>query len=431
MSNNSDYKKGNNNPKVFYGLPKEIKFCNNCTYNNQKPNSEIEFKHNIKTKKPIIGFNKNEVCDACNRGLEKQSINWKSRENELLELCNKYRKKDGSYDCLVPGSGGKDSFFAAHILKYKYKMNPLTVTWAPHIYTEWGWKNFKSWISSGFDNYLFTPSTLTHRLLTRLALENLFHPFQPFMLGQMLFPPKIAMKLKIPLIFYGENPDEYGNKKNKIDSPKKDIKFFSKEKSDDFFISGLNRKQLLEYGVSDNDLIAYKPINKDEVSKSNINVQYLGYYLRWHPQENYYYTIENSNFTPSPERTPGTYSKYSSIDDKLDDLHYYTTYIKFGMGRATYDSAQEIRNGEIDREEGVELVRKFDGEYPIRFENELFEYLSMDSKNFPKASRKLKNPIMTKEYFDKLTDKFRSPHLWYYSSSEKKWKLRKTVFNNN
>ena len=115
---------------------------------------------------------------------------------------------------MVPGSGGKDSFFA-HILKYKYKMNPLTVTWAPHIYTEWGWKNFKSWISSGFDNYLFTPSTLTHRLLTRLALENLFHPFQPFMIGQMLFPPKIAVKLKIPLIFYGEKPDDYGNKKKK------------------------------------------------------------------------------------------------------------------------------------------------------------------------------------------------------------------------
>ena len=121
---------------------------------------------------------------------QKQRINWKTREDELLELCNKYRKKDGSYDCIVPGSGGKDSFFAAHILKYKYKMNPLTVTWAPHIYTEWGWKNFQSWISAGFDNYLFTPSTLTHRLLTRLALENLFHPFQPFMIGQMLFPPK-------------------------------------------------------------------------------------------------------------------------------------------------------------------------------------------------------------------------------------------------
>ena len=100
------------------------------------------------------------------------------------------------------------------------------------------------------------------------------------------------------------------------------------------------------------------------------------------------------------------------------------------MGRATYDSSQEIRNGEINREEGIELVRKFDGEYPIRFENELFEYLSIDNKNFPKASKKLKNPIMSKEYFNNLTEKFRSPHIWYYSNTEKKWKLRKTIFNN-
>ena len=95
------------------------------------------------------------------------------------------------------------------------------------------------------------------------------------------------------------------------------------------------------------------------------------------------------------------------------------------MGRATYDSAQEIRNGEIDREEGVELVRKFDGEYPIRFENELFEYLSIDNKNFPKASTKLKNPIMSKEYFNKLTEKFRSLTYGIILILKKKWKLRK------
>ena len=141
----------------------------------------------------------------------------------------------------------------------------------------------------------------------------------------------------------------------------------------------------------------------------------MGYYLKWHPQENYYYTIENSNFIPSPERTPGTYSKYSSIDDKLDDLHYFTTYIKFGMGRATYDAAQEIRNGEINREEGIKLVKQFDGEYPTRFEKELFEYLSIDEKRFPKAFSKFKHPKMNRDYFFELAEKFRSPHLWYYS----------------
>ena len=89
------------------------------------------------------------------------------------------------------------------------------------------------------------------------------------------------------------------------------------------------------------------------------------------------------------KETPGTYSKYSSIDDKIDDLHYYTTFIKFGMGRATYDSSQEIRNKEITREEGIQLIRQFDGEYSTRFENELFEYLSMNKKDYPKNLRSI------------------------------------------
>tara|TARA_B100000963_G_scaffold1809_3_gene1380 strand:+ start:22547 stop:23848 length:1302 start_codon:yes stop_codon:yes gene_type:complete len=424
-----EYKKGNNNPKIYYGLPREIKFCSKCTYNNQKPNSEIEFKHNINTKKPILSFDENDICDACKLNDKKKKIDWKTREKELKILCNKFRSKDGSYDCVVPGSGGKDSFFTAHILKYKYKMNPLTVTWAPHIYTDWGWKNLQSWIGTGFDNYLFTPATTTHRLLTRLALENLFHPFQPFMVGQMLFPPKIANKLNIKLIFYGENPEDYGNKKTTKDSPIKDLKFFSKRDDDNFLISGLSENQLKKYGISANDLIPYKPIEKSQFLKNKIQVHYLGYYLKWHPQENYYYTIENSKFTPSPERTPGTYSKYSSIDDKMDDLHYYTTYIKFGIGRATYDSSQEIRNGEIERKEGIDLVKKFDGEYPLRFERELFEYLSINKKEFPQAYKKFDIPEIDREYFFKIADKFRSPHLWYYSDEKQKWYLRKSIFN--
>ena len=101
----------------------------------------------------------------------------------------------------MPGSGGKDSIMAAHLLKYKYNMHPLTVTWAPHIYTDWGFHNFEAWIHSGFDNYKLTPNGRVHRLLTRLAIENIFHPFQPFMMGQKTVAPRIAAAFNIPLIF--------------------------------------------------------------------------------------------------------------------------------------------------------------------------------------------------------------------------------------
>ena len=107
-------------------------------------------------------------------------------EKELQKLCDKYRGNGTEYDCIIPGSGGKDSAFTAHILKYKYGLNPLTVTWAPHKYTDIGWKNFESWIhKGGFDNVLFTPNGKLHAyFLTKLAFTNLFHPFQPFIVGQ-------------------------------------------------------------------------------------------------------------------------------------------------------------------------------------------------------------------------------------------------------
>ena len=136
------------------------------------------------------------------------------------------------------------------------------------------------------------------------------------------------------------------------------------------------------------------PVNPDTLRRNETEVRYLGYYLKWHPQGCYYYAQEHCGFKPSPERTPGTYSKYNSIDDKMDDLHYYTTYIKFGLGRASYDAAQEIRNAEITRDEGISLVEKYDGEYPLRFESELFEYLSITKDEYPEAAAWFDQPIV-------------------------------------
>ena len=87
-------------------------------------------------------------------------------------------------------------------------------------------------------------------------------------------------------------------------------------------------------------------------------------------------------FKARPHRTQGTYSKYNSIDDKIDDLHYYTRFIKFGIGRATDDAAQEIRNNHINREEGKALVKRFDGEFPDRYLKEVLDFIEIDENYF-------------------------------------------------
>jgi N-acetyl sugar amidotransferase len=413
-----------------YGLPSEVKFCQACVISNQRPNSAVEYSHTKDSKKKTIHFDANGICDACHVAQQKlTTINWQEREQELRELCDRYRSSDGSYDCILPGSGGKDSFYAAHILKYKYGMHPLTVTWAPHMYTTWGWENFQAWIHAGFDNYLCTPNGQVHSLLTRLAVENLFHPFQPFIIGQKALAPKMALLHRIPLVFYGENEAEYGNPISDNQTAKRDWSYFTSEDKSQIYLGGTSVQDLEEhYGVQPNDLQPYLPADPEAIEKQKVEVHYLGYYLKWHPQSCYYYAIEHGDFQASPERTPGTYSKYNSIDDKIDDLHYYTTFIKFGIGRATYDAAQEIRSGDINREEGVALVKRFDGEFPERFIDEIFRYLSINPKKFPKASVMFAQPEMDRDYFMHLADRFRSPHLWQQDHG--KWQLRHTVWAN-
>ena len=396
--------------EVKYGLPQKVIFCKHCVMSNQRPSSTAEFRHTAQSRKATLHIDEDGMCDACRFAEDKEGIDWKKREGELLKLLDLYRRKDGQYDCIVPGSGGKDSVYAAHLLKYKYGMHPLTVTWAPIMYTDYGYKNFRNWIEvGGFDNISYTQNGRVAKLLTRLSMENLLHPFQSFILGQKNIPPKVAIKYNVPLIFYGENEAEYGNPLADNSTSLRDKAFFTTNNIEDVYLGGASVRQLRDqYRVELADLMPYLPADHKEIERSKIEVHYLGYYIRWTPQEAYYYAAEHANFQARPFRTQGTYSKYNSIDDKIDDLNFYTIFVKFGIGRATYDASQEIRNKHINREEGATLVKRFDGEFPDRYFQEIMDYIEMKPANFME-----------------LCDRFRSPHLWKKVNGE--WKLRHTV----
>jgi N-acetyl sugar amidotransferase len=278
------------------------------------------------------------------------------------------------------------------------------------MYTDIGWKNFQNWINvGGFDNITFKPNGRVHSLLTKLSIENLLHPFQTFILGQKNLAPKIAMEHKIPLIFYGESEAEYGNPIADNTSSLRDKSYYVMKHLSEIYLSGVQIQDLMsKYKLTLNDLAAYLPANYSQFKGSKIQVHYLGYYIKWTPQESFYYSVEHAGFKPNSFRTEGTYSKYNSLDDKIDGLHYYTTYIKFGLGRASSDASQEIRNKHLTREEGVSLVRKFDGEFPAKYFQEIMNFIGMKP-----------------EQFLKLCNEFRSPHLWKKEGGE--WKLKHQV----
>ncbi len=377
---------------ALYNLPPEVKFCKKCTISNQRPR---------------ITFDENGVCSACNyMEYKKKNVDWEQREKELMALCDKHRKSDGSYDVIVPCSGGKDGGLVAHQLKYKYGMNPLTVTWSPLLPTEIGRKNLDAFIDSGFDNILGKPNGMVTRKLTQLAFKHIGDPFQPFIYGQTNFPMKMAIFHKVPLIMYGENGEvEYGGDMKNAFSPTREIADHDKH-----YFSGLPPEFWEQHGLSKADLAPFMAPRYQDIMANNTEIHFYGYYTLWDPQENYYYCREHTGFEPNAERSEGTYSKYASLDDRIDGFHYYLAYIKFGIGRTTSDTAHEIRDGKIDREEGCALVKRYDGEFPQKHYQAFLDYAGL-----------------TEAEFEEVIESWRSDHIWKKDGNQ--WVLRHAVYD--
>lgn len=387
--------------------PTEVRFCKKCVVSNQRPR---------------IVFDAEGVCSACRYAEEKaQKIDWIDREKQLQNLCAQHRSPSGAYDCIVPCSGGKDSSYVAHQLKYRYKMNPLTVTWSPFLPTEVGQKNLQNFLNAGFTNVLATPNQMLHRKLARLAFIHLGDAWQPFAYGQVCFAFHIALNFGIKLVFFGENGEaEYGGStRNNAKS------HMPLEDWNELYFKGVLPETLLEneehhdetteykskWAIEKKDLADltfYKPPIFENKIGVNTEMHWFSYYHKWIPQENYYYATAHTDFSANPERSEGTYSKYASLDDKLDGFHYYMAYIKFGIGRATSDAAHEVRDGHLKREEAVQLVRRYDGEFPAKYFPEFLNYLNLD-----------------KDYFHEIVDQWRRQHLW--KKEHGKWNLRKMV----
>jgi N-acetyl sugar amidotransferase len=377
--------------RTLYNLPPEIRYCTRCVVSNQRPR---------------ITFDEDGVCSACRfSDFKRNSIDWEARESELRELCDRFRSRDGSYDVVVPCSGGKDGGFVAHQLKYVYGMHPLCVTWAPLLPTEVGRRNLDSFIHSGFNHVLGTPDPTVTRRLTRVSFLHVGDPFQPFIYGQTNFPLRVALQNNIRLIMYGENGEvEYGGDMKNALRPTRELADHDKH-----YFSGLPPEFWSQHGFSSADLFPFTAPDSNSVRQAGIEIHFLGYYKFWDPQENYYYCREHTGFSPNPERSEGTYSKYASLDDRIDGFHYYLGYIKFGIGRTTSDAAHEIRDGKITREEGVALVRKFDGEFPARHFQAFLDYCSI-----------------TADEFHQVVDSWRSDHIW--SRQDDQWQLRHAVW---
>ena len=335
----------------------------------------------------------------------------------LIKLLDKHRKTNGDYDCIVPCSGGKDSSAVAHKLKYEYGMNPLCITFSPPLYTDIGLTNLKSFIDSGFDHKLVTPNGMVYKLLSKLCFIYFGDHEEAFDRGVFSGPIREAYNNNIKLVFYGENGEvEYGG-----DSTLENFPGMPWDRMEKIYFSSPFQK-IIDAGIKDGYFEKYKINLKQtfknfftlpdikELKKKGIEFHWWGFYNKWVPQDNFYYATENCNFLPNPEgRMEGTYSRYAQLDDATDSLLYYLMYIKYGIGRATSDAAHEIRDGHISREEGLRLVKKYDGEFPEKSFQIFIDYMDITEKEFWL-----------------IVDRFRQKHIW--KKNGKKWELRHQVY---
>lgn len=367
--------------------------------------------------RPRVRFDENGICNACKNSEKKKQIDWKKRKEEFFEVIEKIKfikkKKKNDYDCIVPWSGGKDSTYIALRLKEEFGLNPLLVTNSPLIINDIGVFNRELLIERGFDNIFVRPNQKVAKMLAKRFFIERGNPKIAWDAGVNVVPVKLALKLDIPFIFYAEHGEtEYGGLVLHENSSKlRDYEEVIEHQIGDFPENWVNDNINLE------DLSFYIYPTQEELFKKKINSYYFAYFFKWSMADNYEYVKDKIPKFKINEngRTLGTFTNFDSLDDKIDDLYYYMQFIKFGFGRAIRDASRFIQNDKISRNEAIEIVKKYDGEFPKRSLNEVLKYLDIDESSFRE-----------------IIDKHRNNEIWKKNNNNdwlKSWELKIKLFN--
>ncbi len=346
--------------------------------------------------KPELIFDENGVCSACNSIIFKDKIDWNLRKNQLDQIFEKYRNNDDStYDCIIPVSGGKDSHYQAYVIKEKFGLNPLLVNFHPIDFTDIGRKNMENLKSLGMDCIEFTPNPIIYKKLSRFGLNELGDFEWPEHIGIFTIPVQIAVRYKIPLIIWGENPQmEYGGSQQVSSSPFLDREW--NEKHGGYFLDKIKPIDMVKYGIEKKDLLAYLYPSDDEIKKIGVTGIFLGHYLKWDMFKQLD-IVKKLGFRLNSETKEGTYTNWENLDTKYTVFHDYFKFLKYGFGRATDHASIEIRYGRITREEGLKLVKQYEGKIPTKYLEEFLDDTGLSYNEFIKICEKFTNKLLFKK----------------------------------
>lgn len=342
--------------------------------------------------RPRLKFDSNGVCAACEwNHIKKSEINWDKRRGELEELCNEIRGKQ-LYDCIVPVSGGKDSTYVAHKMKYDYGLSILTVTITPALETSLIQENLKRFLEHGFDNVKVTPNPQILREINKWGFVEQGRPTIGWThcLNTVIF--RLAVNYNIPLIMFGEEGEtEYGGL-----TDMRYVPFYDTEYAIKIYTEGNDPRYFLK-DHTEQELAMWLFPSEEDIRKTGLKVGHWSYYEDWDPYVHYVFARDNYGMEKHEGRNIGTYTDFGQVDTPLYELHTYLMYLKFGFGRGLQDACIDIRAGRLTREKAVEIVNKYDGEYPEKNIPTFCEYYGMTREEFDAVLDKHAN----KELFEK------------------------------
>ena len=342
-----------------------MNYCKRCLYPDTKPQ---------------LVFDENGICSACKNHELKEKIDWKSKEKELKEILEKFRSKNNYYDCIIPVSGGKDSHFQTYTIKEKFGLNPLVVNFHPLDQTEIGKKNLDNLKKLGVDCIEFSPNPSVYLKLARFGLKKLGDFQWPEHIGIFTVPVQIAVKYKIPLIIWGENPQfEYGQPTDIAIDTILDRKWL--EKNGGYFLDKIKPQDMIKHGFELNDIQPYLYPSDEEINQVGITGIFLGSYIKWDIFKQLE-TVKAIGFQENDEPKEGTFNKWENLDVYFTVFHDYFKFLKYGFGRATDHASIEIMHGRISREQGLKLVKQYEGKIPRKYLKKFLEFADMSMDDF-------------------------------------------------
>ncbi|MFM8531907.1 MAG: N-acetyl sugar amidotransferase, partial [Ilumatobacteraceae bacterium] len=328
--------------------------------------------------RPRITFDARGWCNACQWMEEKRTLDWSARQAELDRYLDDHRSRDGFFDCIVPVSGGKDGSYVSYTLKHRYGMNPLTMTVTPALALDLGNENLRRFIDSGYDHVQINCNPIVMRKLNRLGFERQGFPYFGWLLAIQTAVIRLAARLGVGLIVYGEEGEvEYGGSSEFKDRAVIDIEFMRR-----VYFEGGQEDVLKASGLPEHDLNLYRFPSDAEIGPTVLRPVPFSYFEDWNPYRNYLTAKEHCGLRESELTNSGTFTNFAQNDQALYALHTYLMYLKFGFGRATQDVGIEIRRGAMTREQGLNLVRLYDGQFPSEFIDTYLEYYSMTREVF-------------------------------------------------